>query len=51
MDRIEPVLRRWGRRAKGAWVRASMPAKAAVITFAVGLAGLAAFGAYRVFLA
>jgi hypothetical protein len=51
LDRAEPPVRRWARRAKQRWTRASMPAKAALIALAVAAAGAAAFGAYRVWIA
>lgn len=47
LDRIEPVIRRWARRAKAAWKRASIPAKVALIAMAVALAGAAGYGVYR----
>lgn len=51
LDRMEPVARRWAHRAKAAWKGASIPAKVALIAMAVGLAGAAAYGMYRWWLA
>jgi hypothetical protein len=51
LDRAEPVVRRWARRAKHRWSRASMPAKAAIVGVAVALAGVVAYAAYRIWIA
>ncbi|MGE0398943.1 MAG: hypothetical protein AB7T06_19695 [Kofleriaceae bacterium] len=47
LDRAEPVVRRWARRAKRWWSRATVPAKAAVIAVAAIAAAAAALAAYR----
>lgn len=47
LDRIEPPLRRAGRRAKRWWSHAPMVSKVPLIALALALAGAAAFGAYR----
>lgn len=51
LDRIEPPVRRAAKRAKRWWARASTPTKVALIAIAVALAGAAASGAYRVWIA
>ncbi len=50
LDQLEPVLRRFARRAKSSWKKAATPLKAAIVSGAALVAAAAIYGAYLVFL-
>ncbi|MEO8704926.1 MAG: PGPGW domain-containing protein, partial [Kofleriaceae bacterium] len=47
LDRIEPVMRRWGRAAKRWWTARSMVTQDVLIAAVIVSAGVAAYGAYQ----
>ncbi len=46
LDRVEPAMRRIGRRLIGVWKRRSRVAQVAFVVVAVAIAGAAAYGAW-----
>ena len=51
LDRAEPVVRRWARAAKQWWKQAPIAVKIGIGAIALGLAGAAAYAAYRMWFA
>jgi hypothetical protein len=51
LDRLEPIVRRWASRAKTWWLQASLATRIAACAIGSAIAGAAAYGAYRLWLA
>jgi hypothetical protein len=47
LDQMEPVVRRWASRAKAWWSQASITARVATCVIGAAIAGVAIYGAYR----
>jgi len=50
LDRSEPVVRWWAARAKAWWSQASIATRIATCAFGAGIAGVAVYGAYRLWI-